>query len=426
MRKIFLTIYLFSATAIFAQEKTLKEQALEEFKNEHYTEAVILMEQALEQLPNDAEVYYYLGFFNHYRAYDSRMLRGYDFAYSGKIFDYLNKAIELNPDFGNAKYFYGAECSANAFIAMQNYDAEKLCFFYQKAYDKGAYPLWLVEWGKNIMNACLENAILFTAGNADFDICMYLQQCQKFRNDITVIPLGNIDRVWYVKFLKNGLRNSIKKININLTDSQIFDIHPFKWKTTTISIPVSKKMKEKYSLDNDFQMKWDIDPDLFSNRMHSKIEGEEAKERTYLSPQRAVLLQIIEDNFAEREIYFTNFATPNFYGGLDKYFQNCGLVSKLLPFKTENTDYQIDVNSHAVLLLPENLKDFSTIKTTDIQRIGGKYVYYSMFSRLANYYKAAKNNEQLQKLTDIYKKYLAIGYDEQYEKEILTNVAKEK
>ncbi|MDR0667366.1 MAG: hypothetical protein LBF90_01955 [Prevotellaceae bacterium] len=419
MKKIVFLIYLFSATTILAQEKTIKEQALEEFKKEHHSEAIVLMEQALEKEPNDAEIYYYLGVFNHYRAYDSHPLQGYDFAYSEKIFKYLNKAIELNPDFGNAKYFYGAECSANAFVAMQHYDAEKLRFFYQKAYDKGAYPPWLVEFGKNIMNTCPVDAILFTAGNADFDICMYLQQCQEFRKDITVIPLGNIDRIWYVQFLKNGLKDAVTKINIHLTDNQIVDIHPFKWRTTTISMPVSKKMKEEYALVSDFRMNWNIEPDLFSNRKHAKLEGEEAIARTYLSPQRAVLLQIVKDNLAERDICFTNFASPTFYGGLDNYFQDCGLVSKLLPFKTGKTDYQVDINSYIALLQPKNVADFSTVKTADIQRVGGKYIYYSIFSRLATYYKSIENNKQLQTLIDFYKKYLSIGYDEQYEKEVL-------
>ena len=57
-------------------------------------------------------------FSNHYRAYDSRPLTGYDFSYSEKVFHYLDQAIELKPNYGDAKYFYGAECSANAMKAV--------------------------------------------------------------------------------------------------------------------------------------------------------------------------------------------------------------------------------------------------------------------------------------------------------------------
>ena len=110
MRPLILILTIsFLNVNLFAQENNLKEKALQEFKNEHYDEAISLLEKALEKTTNDAEIYYYLGFFNHYRAYDSRPLNGYDFSYSAQIFEYLNKAIELNPDYGDAKYFYGDE-----------------------------------------------------------------------------------------------------------------------------------------------------------------------------------------------------------------------------------------------------------------------------------------------------------------------------
>jgi tetratricopeptide (TPR) repeat protein len=113
---LFLTL-LFSSSLLFAQEKSMKERAIQEFEKEHYNEAINILEKALSQSPNDPEIYYYLGFFNHYRASDSRPLAGHDFSYSKKIFEYLDKAIKLDPGNGDAKYFYGAECCANAFIS---------------------------------------------------------------------------------------------------------------------------------------------------------------------------------------------------------------------------------------------------------------------------------------------------------------------
>ena len=74
----------------------------------------------------------------------------------------------------------------------------------------------------------------------------------------------------------------------------------------------------------------------------SKIEGEKAKMRTYLSPQRAILLHIIENNYSERPVFFSVLANNFFYGGLDEYFQNCGLVYRLVPVKTIETDYGIN------------------------------------------------------------------------------------
>lgn len=428
MKKLSITIltFLLSVTSAFTQEMTLKEQALEEFKNEHYNEAIDLLEKALSESPDDAEIYYYLGWFNHYKAYDSRPLKGYDNSYSEQIFQYLDKALELDPNYGDAKYFYGAQCSGNAFLAMQNYDADKLKYYYNQAYNKGSYPEWLIEFGKNFLMGCDTNAILFTGGNTDFDICSYLQLCNNFRKDITVIPVGNIDRPWYVQFLKNGLKGGVRKIELNLTDQQIMDMHPFKWDTTIVSIQVSPIDKKQFRLADDYQLKWEVYPDLFSERMHSKIEGEKAKARTYLSPQRAILLQIVEDNFAERPIYFSNFASPTFYGGLDNYFQYCGLVSKLLPIKTNDSDYAVDEFKLEALIVPENLGNYKTIKDNNIPRISGIAMsgYSNIFLYLADIYKESDKKDKLKSLIMIYEDKMKVNFNSEYETKIINELKK--
>jgi hypothetical protein len=354
MNRLFLLLTaMVISVCSFSQTISLKEQALEKFKAEHYDDAINLLEQALVQSPNDAEIYYYLGWFNHYRAYDSRPLKGYDYSYSERIFEYLDKALELNPNYGDAKYFYSAECGSNAFEAMQAYNSEKLKYFYDLGFKKGVFPDWLIEFGRNLLASCEKDAILFAGGDADFNICSYLQLCENFRTDITVIPLGFIDRPWYVNFLKNGLVNGVRKININLTEKQIMDIHPFKWRETNVYIDISQEDRLKFGLSEDFKMEWVVAPDLQSERMHSKIEGEEPIRRTLLSPQRAMLLQIVEDNFAVRPIYFRG-ADPSFYGGINEYFQNCGLVFRLTPIKTKDTKFQIDVSKLEQLFRAEN------------------------------------------------------------------------
>jgi len=430
MKRIIMLVTLFFICLpnLLAQELSLKEQALNEFKNEHYDEAIDLLENALKISTEDAEIYYYLGFFNHYRAYDSRPLNGYDFSYSENIFKYLDKAIELNPNYGDAKYFYGAECSANALLSMQNYDLEKLKYFYSRAFEKGAYPDWLIEFGKNLLNSCDINAILFTAGNADFDICSYLQLHQNYRTDITVIPIGHIDRPWYVKFLKQGLKGAVKKITLNLSNNQIYDIHPFKWEKTDIQIPITSKIREKYDLDKNYQMKWAIEPDLFSNRIHSKLENEIANERTYLSPQKAILLQIVEDNYQNRPIYFSNGSNKYFFGGLDDYFRNCGLVSELTPLKPKQTKYEYDYEKIIELLQNENLKKFRTIKENDIPRISKSvsFDYYSSIFNLSQYYYRLRNKEKYNELIEIFRINMMVDYNPNYEQLMFSELKKMK
>jgi len=428
MKKIICIIYflLLSFSVAFSQEKTLKENALEQFKKEHYKEAIELLEIALKESPEDAEIYYYLGWFNHYRAFDSRPLSGYNYTYSEQIFKYLDKALELNPDYGDAKYFYGAECSANAFLAMQNYDSEKLKYFYKLANEKGAYPVWLKEFGKNILLNCDKDAIFFAGGNADFDICFYLQLCENYRTDITIIPIGNIDRPWYIEFLKNVLKNVVRSIKINLSDLQIMDIHPFKWDSTEVGIDISSEDRIKYQLSPDYILRWTVFPDLMSERLHSKIEGENAKKISYLSPQRAMLLQILEDNFSSRPIYFSNFASPTFYGGLEDYFQNCGLVSKLMPIKTEESKYAFDKSKIETLIMGENFDNYITLNENDFPRISGIviYGYSSAFINLADIYRNSEKKDKLKSLIERYELKLKINFKPEYEKLVLEEIKK--
>lgn len=421
---IVILFFVFVIIDVFGQEQKLKEQALVAFKKEHYNEAIALLEKAAQQNPKDAEIFYYLGWFNHYRAYDSRPLSGYDFTYSKQIFSYLDKALELNPDYGDAKYFYGAECSGNAFIAMQNYDIGKLKYYYKLANDKGAYPAWLKEFGRNFLNSCDENAILFTGGNTDFDVCVYLQLHEKLRTDISILPIGNIDRPWYVQFIRNGLKGGFKKVELKLSDQQLLDIHPFKWDTTVVSIQTSSEDRKRYGLSNNYQLQWQIEPDLFSERMHSKIESEQAKKRSYLSPQRAILLQIIEDNFSKRPIYFSNFCSPTLYGGLNLYFKNCGMVSRLTPIITKDTEFAFDYKQMEVLLQEENIKNFKSLTNSNMPRISGTIVscYYGILLNLSEKYKKEKKTKAL--LNEVFEKHLKIGYDKEFEDEIQNELQK--
>ncbi len=410
--------------SVVSQEMSLKEQALAKFKSEHYHDAISLLEQALKQSPNDAEIYYYLGWFNHYNAYDSRPLKGYNYDYSDQIFKYLDKAIELNPNYGDARYFYSAECGSRAMYEMQKKNAENVKYYYELAFKKGGFPDWLIEYGKNCLSSCNENAIFFVGGDADFNVCSYLQICKKFRTDVTLIPLGYLDRPWFVNYLKNGFDNVAQKINLSLTENQIMNIRPFKWRETDVFINISPTDRLKYGLTEDSKMQWTVAPDMQSWRMHSKIEGEEAARRTFLSPQRAILLQIIEDNFAERPIYFTNAAEATFYGGLNEYFQNCGLISMLMPIKTKDTKYQVDALKLEQLFQPENFTHFAHVKENDFPRISRIviYGYPSAVIELANYYLSSNMDNNLQQLIDFYRNHLIIGYNKEYEQLILNEL----
>ncbi len=423
-RKIqLISIISFFTILSFGQDSSLKELAIEEFKKENYPKAIELLKSALKESPDDSEIYYYLGFFTHYNAYDSRPLAGYDSSYSEIVFKYLDKAIELNPNYGDAKYFYTAECGTAARRALKIGNNTGVKEFYERAFKKGGFPDWVIEFGKNILDLCDKNAILFTAGDFDLNICWYLQLCEFYRTDVSVIPLALLDRPWYAIKVKNG--GLFTKVNMNISDEQLIDMHPYKWESLTISLDVPGNLKDKYKLNNEYKMDWVVEPDYSSNRFASKnIEGEPAKKRTYLSGQRAVLLSIIETNQWERPIFFCSGFSPYFLAGLNTNFQNCGLVSKLLPLNTINTEWEIDVKKLESIVFDANLKDYKSVIVSNQPRVSGSVGFYYPFTyyTLAKYYNSKGNSEMIDKLITEYENKLMIGFNKEIENRYLENL----
>ncbi len=423
MKKVFLVsllLIIFMQTINCLESDSLKVQGIEAFKAENYPLAIELIESAIKLNQQDAELYYYQGFFLHYRAYDSRPLLGYDFNWSQKVFNSLDKALELNPDYGDAKYFYGAECSANAFNAMQNYDAKSLKKYYKLAFSKGAYPEWLLEFGRNILNSCAPSAILFTGGNADFDICMYLQLHENLRKDISVIPLSQLERPWYISFVKKGLKNAFIPVNLKMNEKQISDVRPYKWKDTVIQLEISEKQKIDFNLPSNY-IDYLLTANLSSNRYASKIKSEEVNQRTLVSVQKAILVQIIEDNWKTRPIYFTNCSDQSLIGGFDNYLQNFGLVSKLYPIQFKEDDKEAnDFNEIDKLLQKDNLKGYQSIAKNDIPRISMITFLYlkSFFIKFSAEIKE-NNLAEAEKSVQFYKDNLMPGLDHETETQYL-------
>ncbi len=135
---------LFVGVALPAQEVNLKQKAAAEFQRGDYPKAISLLKQAVAESPNDAEVYYYLGYYTHYLCYDSRPLTGYSERKSDEILGYLHKAVELNPGYGNAYYFIGAEYGVRAWNAMRRRDINKMRKEIRTGREQGGYPDWLI------------------------------------------------------------------------------------------------------------------------------------------------------------------------------------------------------------------------------------------------------------------------------------------
>lgn len=382
-----------------------KNKAIEAFKNEDYKNAVDILKVAIENGVEDAEAYYYLGYFTHYMLYDSKpLIKENRIEYSDNVIGYLEKALALDPDFRNAYSFIGIEYGARAMFALYQENKNEYINFYRKGYEKGGFPDWQIEFGRNILKSCEINAIVFLGGDFDYNAVRYLQTVENYRSDVTAIPIGHLDRPWFVKILKNGFDPLVKKAPISLSKYDIDDMRNYKWDTLQIEISVNKMLLEKFGLENGYSMKWKLEPDLKSER------------RTYLSPRRAILADIVLTNKFERPIHFSYTCLPKFRAGLDNFLQVYGMTYKLLPFETKGTNHQInpDVISR-IMLNKGNFTDFKTIETKDIPR--DSYVlnnYYQALIQLAIFYQENNQRERLKDIINFIENYLTtskLDYD---------------
>lgn len=360
---------LFIVTSLPAQEVNSKQKAIDEFENGNYSKAISLLKQAASENPNDAEIYYYLGYYTHYLCYDSRPLAGYSEKNSDEILEYLHEAIELNPEYGNAYYFIGAEYGSRFRNAMRRRDIKKMRKEIRTGREQGGYPNWLVEYARNMLRACEPNAILFTGGDAEVNPISYLQLIEDYRGNVTVIPVALLNRPPFAMILKDGLKDAIVSAPISWSKEQILDMHPYKWKTNKIEIPISESQLKRYNFPHQHNvMEWELEPDLSSDS------------RTFLSAGRALLADVIETNRWKRPIYFSLGCRKSYIAGLDKYMQLCGLAYRLLPVEAEK--YGLSLNPQkieTVLLVPEHYRYFADVKKHNMPRA----------SRLLNNYRAA-------------------------------------
>ncbi|MCF6270371.1 MAG: hypothetical protein L3J41_11710 [Melioribacteraceae bacterium] len=376
---------------IVGQTEDIKKEAKELFKNSDYKRAIEILKQTEAKGTDDPEIYYLLGYYSHYLAYDSRPLLGHGLDYSNKVLEYLEKAIELSPNYyGDVYSLLGAEYGARASNSLRKGDAEEYINIYKEAYEKGLYPLWLIERGRNMLKSCDKNAILITGGDSESNPIRYLQLIENYRTDITVISYGFLNRPWYIEKLKNGFHGIYDNVPIGLSDEQILDMHPYKWDTLTIKIPISEKLKTEYELSADEMFEWEMVPNLLGER------------KNYLSADKAVLASIIETNKWERPIYFSIGCHPTFVSGLTDNFQLSGLINKLLPMETKGTKFSTNSQKiEDVLLNKNNIRYFKDVEKHNIPRnSGGLSNYYFVLYRLAIYYKEQNKVEKISEIAD--------------------------
>lgn len=186
---------------------------------------------------------------------------------------------------------------------------------------------------------------------------------------------------------------------LSITDRQIKNLRPYKWKTKTIKIPICQKVQKKYAL-NKSHIEWELKPDM----------DHLVRKRPLLNPMGAVIADIIQANEFQRDVYFTIGTTKFMRYDLDPYLMISGLTYKLTPLQDKsdssadliNND-RIDTKKTGELLMnPANFQKFYTVKDRDMPRAALYNNYFALHLMLARYFKRSGDQEKLNKIIERY------------------------
>ena len=82
--------------------------------------------------------------------------------------------------------------------AMRYGNVERMRIILRRAGAEDAIPDWLMEYNRDLLSSCGRDAILFTSGTLDTIAGWYLQQIDRYRCDITIVPAGMLSSPWFV------------------------------------------------------------------------------------------------------------------------------------------------------------------------------------------------------------------------------------
>jgi hypothetical protein len=176
------------------------------------------------------------------------------------------------------------------------------------------------------------------------------------------------------------------------------NMHPAKWDTLSLSISVPDSLKTVYGLPPSYEMSWEVAPDL---------QGK----RTYLSTERSLLLDIIEANQWKRPVYWAKGMDNYYLGGLEAYGCDKGLVSELVPFKTQETSHAFDPKALADLWEKNPPLNYRSVLEKNQPRVSAVvlYAYASGLITLAAHYKETGASDKLDEVISWYQSHLNLG-----------------
>ncbi len=163
---------------------------------------------------------------------------------------------------------------------------------------------------RNYLKGLDENAILFTAGDTDTWLPLYLQVAEGYRDDVTICNMNLLNTSWFVR----TLLEREPEFPLKLTPEQLSEFTPTVWQDSTVMIPAERE----------------------EDTLEVLVQGTNFGDYQVLMVSDQLLLEIIRENHWRRPIYFTY--PPRW---LTPHLRYEGMVLRLMPLQEAALDTEL-------------------------------------------------------------------------------------
>lgn len=179
----------------------------------NYDSILIKMNQAIDLDENNPEAWMYLGEATYRSATrDGLDLTGLSWKIIDKASASFERVLEINPEYNNPKYYVDVQARptilwgemALHFMAEGKNDSALVA--YREGKKRGGFTDAQLEYARNTLNSCDQNALLINSFDLAFHPLMYLQKIENVRTDVKPLNMVFFGTEWYFNYMKDKLQ----------------------------------------------------------------------------------------------------------------------------------------------------------------------------------------------------------------------------